>query len=309
MNSRNIDKYERCYVCGKRRIRVISDSEKFKHLKCGACGSMWVHPDHTVSGKGFYTKAYYSGEMFRATERKYGYPECYKDPSASYRLEHYKRYIDELVRLFAGEASREIQVLDFGCGLGFFLKTLIERSIQGIQFSVSGIELDPEVCGMAEKNLNGAPVYCVDLQNDAGQIPRCHYDIITMLDVLEHLDDPRVYLKCLADCAVRGGYLLLTTPNIESFNARMYGDKWALHSPPYHTFYFGPKSIKILLGDTGWRVVHYYTERTIFHNDRSGMETWRGRIARALFQNRAMDWITNHIFKIGSIMTIVAEKS
>jgi hypothetical protein len=88
----------------------------------------------------------------------------------------------------------------------------------------------------------------------------------------------------------------------------MYGSKWILHTPPYHTCYFGPKSLSLLLKQTGWDTVSFFTERTIFHNERTELETWRGRLARFLFDRRPCDFLTNEILKIGSIMIMIARR-
>ena len=299
---------ELCYVCRSPRVKSILDREGFEHLACSDCRLLQLHPSRFVSGNGFYIASYFNGQMFRETNGKYGYPECYADLSTTHRAAHYREYINEIIRLFGADQSRTLKILDFGCGYGFFLKTLLEKANGISSIEVCGIELNAEVCSTARTTLNGAPVYCVDLKTDDSTIPRSYFDMITMLDVLEHLDDPRIYLKRLAAYAKNNGYLLLSTPNVESFNARLYRDKWALHSPPYHPYYFGPRSIRILLEQTGWRIVSLHTERTIFHNERSGMETWRGKLARAMFQNRIWDLLSNRVLHIGSIMVVLAQR-
>ena len=300
---------EDCYACRSTSTTSRSDCEGFVHLVCGVCHLMRLHSDYFIASNNFYTESYFNGQMFRATYGKYGYPNCYADLSTTYRTAHYNVYINKIVSLFEADQIHTLKALDFGCGYGYFLKTLVEKTKYSTRVEVSGIELDTEVCAKARMNCNGAPIYCVDLKTDDSIVPRNYFDIITMIDVLEHLDDPRVYLQRLAERAKSNAYLLLSTPNIESFNAWLYQDRWALHSPPYHMYYFGPRSIRILLEQTGWRIIDLYTERTIFHNERSGMETWRGRIASALFQNSVCDAITNRFFKIGSIMIVIAKRS
>jgi 2-polyprenyl-3-methyl-5-hydroxy-6-metoxy-1,4-benzoquinol methylase len=297
---------EKCYVCHSDHIRGAQDHEGFMHLTCDDCLMKRVPPDHLVPSAQVYTAAYFEGMMFHETAGKLGYAESYADPSTSHRTTHYNSYIKKIMSLCGVGQMERIRILDFGCGYGVFLRTLEERI--GDKVEVHGVEIDPEVCAKASARLAGAPVYCVDLKVDTGVVPRGYFDVITMLDVIEHLDDPRMYLQCLAECANAGGYLLLSTPNIESLNARLYGDRWILHSAPYHSYYFGPRSIRILLQQCGWKVVTLYTERTIFHNEHYVMETWRGRIIRALFQNRFWDVLTNRLLHIGSIMVVVAKK-
>jgi 2-polyprenyl-3-methyl-5-hydroxy-6-metoxy-1,4-benzoquinol methylase len=259
---------------------------------------------HLIPGTRVYTSSYFDGTTHEKTGGGLGYPASYADRGSSYRSRYYDRYAVEIGGLLRGAGASHPRVLDVGCAFGGFLQYLSRTT----SAEVHGVEIDPEVCRIASENLNGAPVYCVDLKKEQGVIPRDAFDVVTLLDVIEHVDDPRSYLAALLACCRPGGYLLLSTPNIESLNARMYGSKWILHTPPYHTCYFGPKSLSLLLKQTGWDTVSFFTERTIFHNERTELETWRGRLARFLFDRRPCDFLTNEILKIGSIMIMIARR-
>ena len=297
---------DRCYVCHNTHMRSVRDREGFTHLICDNCHLMQLQPQHFVSSTHLYTDAYFNGRMLQETGGKMGYAESYSDPTKSHRTQEYSHYVNEIMHWAHDNRRKLLKVLDFGCGYGGFLKTLQERMGDGIE--IHGIEVDSEVCAKASAQLDGALVYCVDLKIDTGMVPRDYFDVITMLDVIEHLDDPRLYLQRLAECANDTAFLLLSTPNIESLNARLYGDNWVLHGAPGHMYYFGPRSIRIILQQSGWKLVKLYTERTIFHNERHGMETWRGKLVRLLFQNRFWDMLTNRLLRIGSIMTVVAQR-
>lgn len=296
-----------CYVCDSRCIRNFRDHKGFRHLICDDCHLMRLHPDHFIPGTDLYKDSYFNGQLFHATGGRIGYPGSYSDPTQSHRSYQYSAYIKEILSHLPDKPEQPLRMLDFGCGYGEFLKTLQEH--MGDKVEVHGIDVDPEVCAKASSQLNGAPVYYVDLREDNRIVPCSYFDAVTLLDVVEHLQDPRVYLKRLSECAAADGYLLLSTPNIESFNARLYGDRWILHGPPYHMYYFGPHSIRILLQQSGWKILKLYTERTIFHNERYSMETWRGRITRLMFENRLCDTLTNRVFRIGSIMTVLGCRS
>jgi 2-polyprenyl-3-methyl-5-hydroxy-6-metoxy-1,4-benzoquinol methylase len=295
-----------CYVCHSTRIHSIDDYKGFTHLVCDCCHLVQLHPKHLISNALLYTDSYFSGQQFRETGGKVGYAESYNVPSKSHRTKQYGHYAREIVRCVPSGHGGTVKALDFGCGYGGFLKILQERMRDGIE--VHGIDMDPEVCTKASLQLNGARIYCVDLKSVMDVVPQNYFDVITMLDTIEHLDDPRLYLQRLTECSNANSVLLVSTPNIDSLNARLYRDHWILHVPPLHTYYFGPHSISILLQQTGWKVVDFYTERTIFHNERHGLETWRGKTVRLLLQNRFWDVLTNRLLRIGSIMTVVAKR-
>lgn len=295
-----------CYVCGSTNIISSIDKTGFTHLLCKDCHLIRLHPKHLISNRDVYIDEYFNGSRYRTTDGKLGYPESYSDLANSYRQRQYAHYASELVKLLQQQHLVQPKVLDFGCGYGVFLKAL---SLQMKDVEVHGLEINPKVCKRASDNLNGGPIYCVDLKQDQGVVPQEYFDAITLLDVIEHLDDPRTYLAALKKCCKHGGYLLISTPNIESVNARIYRDKWVLHSPPYHTYYFGPRSLSFILKHSGWKLRYLYTERTIFHNERFGMETWKGRLLRHLFQHRTVDILTNQFLKTGSIMIAVAQRN
>jgi 2-polyprenyl-3-methyl-5-hydroxy-6-metoxy-1,4-benzoquinol methylase len=307
IRSSRVSETSECYVCRSTRVRSFTDLEGFTHVLCRNCHLVRLDDSQLVPSTKIYTPAYFSGQLFEETSGRLGYAKSYADPVKSHRAQQYGQYADELAAELGPNRGRPLRVLDFGCSYGAFLTTLLERMEHDVE--VHGIEVNPEVCEKASSRLNGASVHCVDLKVDRGEVPQRYFDAITLLDVIEHLDDPRVYLKRLAECARPDGLLLISTPNIESFNARLYKSRWILHTPPYHICYFGPRSIEVLLRETGWTVVRWRTERTIFHNERSGRETWRGRTFRALFQNRPFHVVTNRALRIGSIMTVMAKRS
>jgi len=306
MALKEISRVDTCYVCGSRKIKTLKDQQGFIHLICKNCHLLRLHPNYIVPTKDFYTDDYFNGTMFQKTKGKIGYPESYSSISESHRVGQYKQYASQVRSLFKNNNLQQLRVLDFGCSYGSFLK-LLKEQINDVE--IHGIEVNDEICKKASSNLDGAPIYCLDLKkDDKRMVPRNYFDMITLLDVIEHLDDPRDYLKVLAQCAKAKGYLLLSTPNVESLNAKLYGSRWILHSPPYHMYYFGPKSITILLQQSGWKIEYFFTERTIFHNERYGLETRLGKLIRFIFGNHICDIITNRILKIGSVMTIVAQK-
>lgn len=304
LNSRVLET-GRCYCCGGTQVRESRDRHGFRHVVCQSCRHSRVHPDELVPSQEVYTNDYFDGTTHQRTGGKLGYAETYADLSTTHRASLYRRYAREVARLARREGLARPRVLDYGCAYGLFLKVLSEELGEA---EVHGAEVDPQVCARASANLGGAPVYHAGSPRGRAAIPRGYFDVVTMIDVIEHLDDPQAYLELLAECARPGGHLLVSTPNIESFNARLYGDRWVLHTPPFHTYYFGRRSISALLGRTGWRVIKFETEQTIFHNERAGMETWRGKTSRLLFQNRLCHALTNRMMHVGSIMTVVAER-
>jgi 2-polyprenyl-3-methyl-5-hydroxy-6-metoxy-1,4-benzoquinol methylase len=63
-------------------------------------------------------------------------------------------------------------------------------------------------------------------------------DVIVMLDVIEHLPDPRATLA-LCHCYLNSdGIIVITTGDFGSLYARLAGARWRLMTPPQHLWYF-----------------------------------------------------------------------
>jgi len=92
-------------------------------------------------------------------------------------------------------------------------------------------------------------------------------DIITFLEVVEHLNNPWISIKNLADTLKPKGYLLLTTPNPAWSNARinllMKGQLSCFTDNDldvnHHVFTPWPHIIKKLLSDNGFSIANYVT--------------------------------------------------
>ena len=80
-------------------------------------------------------------------------------------------------------------------------------------------------------------------------------DTVVMLDVIEHLPDPRETLQVVSEKLRRGGYLLLTTGDFSSLAAKLLGTNWRLMTPPQHLWFFTPESLRALGDSVGLEVI------------------------------------------------------
>jgi 2-polyprenyl-3-methyl-5-hydroxy-6-metoxy-1,4-benzoquinol methylase len=138
--------------------------------------------------------------------------------------------------------------LDVGTGYGFFLKELRDR----YAIETTGVEVSRQEAEFGKGELN------LDIKNamlsDAG-VPKASFDLVTSFEVIEHVQNPREFVKELAHYVRPGGYLLIMTDNFESDVVEALGPgfpKWIPHS---HISHFGPKTLESVVADQGLEIV------------------------------------------------------
>ena len=85
-------------------------------------------------------------------------------------------------------------------------------------------------------------------------LPLNHYDVVTMIDLLEHIPNPKEGIKKAHSVLKKGGILCVVTPDIKSPIARLLGKKW-WHLRPAHLSYFSKKSLRNLLEKFGFQII------------------------------------------------------
>lgn len=141
----------------------------------------------------------------------------------------------ELDRLAHSDGTR---VLDAGCGSGRMLEELKDYG------EVSGVELDPDAAAVAASRAWGE-VWVGSLE----ALPWAEetFDLITCLDVLEHIADDRRTLVELRRVCKRGGSMLLTVP--------AYPRLWSLHDVANHHYRrYSRRSLRLAAIESGWKV-------------------------------------------------------
>lgn len=103
-------------------------------------------------------------------------------------------------------------------------------------------------------DLLGVPVICGDFLHIQQEQ---QVDIITMGDVIEHLQRPMDGLRKAWELLKEGGVLWLSTPNFESSFTRMMKAFDAMWCEPYHITYFFWEGLLRLLDQVGFELLEY----------------------------------------------------
>ena len=84
------------------------------------------------------------------------------------------------------------------------------------------------------------------------------YDLITAYDILEHMQDPRDFLKNLKEAMQPKGVLAISTPDTDHFLRFVLGPLWPMLQPMQHTVLFSKNGLRELLLDIGFSDIAIY---------------------------------------------------
>lgn len=140
------------------------------------------------------------------------------------------------------------RVLEIGCAHGGFVRLLVE-----VGFDAIGLELSPAICDFARSTFD-IPVLQGRLEEQ--DLPSRSFDVIAMMDVLEHLPDPLATLRRCVQLLKDDGLLLIQTPCYpapKSFaELAATQDKFLIHlNPREHTYLLGRGGVAALLSSAG----------------------------------------------------------
>ena len=186
----SIDKTRGCPICSSREASVgfpyatQFSGKKFKYFKCCACETVFVDP---VPDNDTFVQMY----------AKDSYHDCDYDAEVGGTYQ-------ESVQLLQSYLGAGATVLDYGCGLGGFLKALAQEG-----FKPYGVEFDEDAARFAGQNAN-CEIFSVDHFLALTDKPK--FDAIHLGDVLEHLPDPASTLKNLLCYLKPGGVLFVEGP-------------------------------------------------------------------------------------------------
>jgi len=220
-----------CIFCSppETESRVVIEENGFSGRKCANCGLIYISPRPDL----------------KEIQDLYGHGQAHI-PAGAHLQKNFGKYLHDRHMLSLLEPyKKQGALLDIGAGGGKFL---LEARKAG--YEVFGIELNPSQSEHVHRVL-GLPCEARPLA-EAYQDQK--FDVIYHCDVISHFHDPIAEFRLMNDRLKKEGLVFFETGNIGDI-AEKYYPAFTKFQYPDHLFFFGEKSLKALLQQTGFELL------------------------------------------------------
>ena len=229
--------------CGNESMKVLATrrSKRFSVVTCEACDTCYNFP-RPVPDKEAASRCYCESKSF---------PERYS-PQAEVWAHEYVEHMSRLLSRRGLRLTAYRKVLDVGCGGGQLVAILCNMGM-----AAEGIDLDSKCIAYA-KRLHPQGTFHIGRIEDLDRGP---YDLITGMNLLEHVPDPKPFTETVSKMLVPGGIFIGVVPNISSVSFAVLGAHWGLLSPSEHVTLFAPPTLSVCLRAAGFTAVDWFCAR------------------------------------------------
>lgn len=242
-----------CPICSSSDTSSWSDwcwqmpfsKRDFHYRNCSDCGTVFCDPLPTEQELKSYYRDFYNYDWF---EKRLPL----KKIQAMHRWQR-------LQKLFVKYSVTPGSLLDTGCGHGLFLS----RAKRG-RWTTTGIDYPSSATRYASEK-QGLKIVEGDLRSlvAEGRLNNEVFDFVTAWHFLEHDTAPLSCLESFRQVLVPGGKILIAAPNADSSGMKLKKEFWVWCQEPYvHIFHFTEKSLSLIAGKAGLKVLAIWTRDT-----------------------------------------------
>lgn len=217
--------------CGARAaLKGLYDSGETDLIRCGICGLVFRRKFPSAS------------ELERIYAQAYSL-DCVKSGQTNQESGTFATHRMAQFLMQKGIVKKGTRVLDFGAGTGQLVALLRSNGAEalGVEFSAAARAAALDVHGL---QLHAS-------LNTVNQ----KFDVITCVEVIEHLTDVLGVLSALRFRLATGGCLFLTTPNIEGWRSRLERGHWTEVQKAFHLCFFAEHSLQFYVDKAGFNNV------------------------------------------------------
>src|SRR5438105_4130023 len=208
--------HHRCTFCDASDVSVKYDLWTHQIMRCRDCTMMWLEPQPQPEDLGdVYNESYFANKQFFEGDNQsiYGYFDYLSERQR--KQQAYQSLVREVRDLLPGFEFARSRLLDVGCGLGYLMDVA-----QDAGFDVQGIDVNPAAIAAIRRKFQ----FAVE-RGELSTLDAEPFDVVTMMDVIEHLVDPFTAMTHVNRLLNLGGLTVICTMDCDSLVSRMLGTR------------------------------------------------------------------------------------
>lgn len=224
-----------CPLCSNLNYDNLWDLQDYGYSRCSNCSLVYQNPQPIAED----VEKRYDNDYF------------------DYEIENEKNFLDLILLGLkdAGFNPQEIagkgkKILDIGCATGLFLSYM-----KKLGWETFGVEICKSAAEYGNTN-RGLNIYTGTL--DTAGYPDDYFDIIHFSHVIEHINNPNIFIEDIYRVLKPGGLIYCITPNINGLQAKLFKENWR-SAIADHMILYSVKTLKHILKKHGFRVLKHRT--------------------------------------------------
>ena len=224
-----------CPNCKKKKNNTLFIKDFFNYRKCSNCSLIYVSP--ILKEKNIiqlYKNSSYSNSWGKILSNKIEY---------KFNQKKFDNLLLDIKRITQVKGK----ALDVGCAVGQFLDTLKKDG-----WDTYGIELNDQERRASQKKKH--VVY--DKKIELNYLPEKKFDLVSILEVLEHVYSPTHVIKSINKVLKKDGLLVVIVPNVGSLAANIMQSRCNMFLGMSHITMFNPLTLKNLIEKHSFKQVY-----------------------------------------------------
>src|SRR3989344_5074320 len=217
-----------CCICGNASLyHKLFDIDGQELVRCGVCNLLYFKNFKKVDYDKFDMNYYVKNLSL---------------------FHYYQNIIADIILRYKQKGS----LFDIGGGIGILMGIMKRKGwdVNGIEASGSGVHNAKRISGV---NMSYGDFLKYKIKK------KC--DVVTANHVIEHVDNPNLFLKKMGHMLKNDGIILLGLPNAGSIEFKILRKRWVSLVPSMHIWQFSPSTIKRLLENNNFKVIDIIIEQ------------------------------------------------
>ncbi len=232
-----------CPLCDSSTFSIIGNERGLSVVRCKKCELIYTNPRAKNAQENYFGDA----DAFFSEARL-----IFKGKKVHHRDRNYEYELKKIKKI-----KPEGAFLDIGTNMGFFL-----RKVKEAGWKAEGVEPSPALSKIAREQFD-LNIHTTFLEN--ADLPAKHYDVITLIDVFEHVTNPKALLSKCNELLKDDGIIAIKVPNGDYnyfkqqlatlLNKTASMDVWDCCE---HVVHYTPRTFKKMAESCGFKVKSFF---------------------------------------------------